>query len=111
MPDDGFTHWMNSQELKHHAQAGKPKGLWITAVEGRWHDGVPQYRIREELKPTGRAFSWYWWHGQDKASFDQKSSQLTKDGFRLVHSQTFTSPDGTVRYQSVWQKRGNGQLP
>lgn len=106
-PDDGFTHWMNLQELKHYAQVAKSKKFWITAVEGRWHDGVPQYRIREEPMPTGHGFSWYWWHSQDKASFDQKSSELTKDGFRLVHSQTFTGPDGSIRYQSVWQKLGN----
>lgn len=52
----GFTPWMSLNELNMFMKTfeaphpGEPnywdKGHWMTAVNGRWHDGIPQYRIR-----------------------------------------------------------------
>jgi hypothetical protein len=94
---------MGQQELVAHAKATR-RGVWMTALEGRWHGGAVQGRTRWGERPSGRASWWHWCLDHDQASFLQKSDQLAKEGFRLVHQQTFTRPDGSVRYQGVWHK-------
>ena len=59
-----FTPWMSLSELnafmktfdsKHPGERNYwDQGHWITAVDGRWHCGIPQYRIRYGDAPKGQ---------------------------------------------------------
>ena len=110
----GFTSWMSLSELnafmttfdsKH---PGEPsywdQGHWITAVDGRWHCGIPQYRIRYGDAPKGQGFRWYWFINQDRGSFNHDIQRYTEDGFILGFYSRLRWPDGTFRYQGVWHK-------
>ena len=111
----GFTPWMPLEELNHWQTqfdttppGGHPnywdKGHWMTAVEGRWHEGIPQYRVRYGPVPDGYDTAWYWYINQDQASFTAHINQLEDDGFVLVDPNSFLRPDDTRRYQGVWHK-------
>ena len=104
----GFAEWRTVEEVKRRLEAHpyRGTGLWIAAVEGRWHNGVPQYRLREESVPKGRAHWWYWWYNLDEESFSRKRDEYARKGFHLVHHQSYTKPDDSVRHQAVWQKLG-----
>ncbi|MEO2013965.1 MAG: hypothetical protein ABGZ53_06300 [Fuerstiella sp.] len=82
----------------------KSKKFWLSAIEGRWHDGGAQYRIQEVPRPVGQVSDWYYWYDMDKDAFDPRKEQLKKDGYSLVHSSSFARPDGSVRYQAIWQR-------
>ena len=110
----GFTPWMNpasfSAFLNEHETKrddGKnfwARGHWITAVEGRWGKGVPEYRIKIGDTPKGQPHWWYWWFNQSQADFNAHIHRLSDQGFTLVSSNHFTWPDGSTRYSGVWQK-------
>ena len=112
----GFTPWMSLQEqselLKKYdtAQPGEQsfwnQGHWITAAEGRWQDGIPQYRLRIVDAPKEQGYSWYWYFNQDKDAFNKKIHTYSDGGYRLVYWNAFQWPDGSKRYQGVWQKLG-----
>lgn len=80
------------------------RGHWITGVEGRWHGGIPQYRISHEEVPPRRAYWWFWYLNLDQEAFSRHVHRLADEGFTLVHSNHFQRPDGSVRYQGVWHK-------
>ncbi len=101
--DVPFTDWMTLSQIDQHFIAIKDKGLWFTGVEGRWHEGVPQFRFREEPVLT-RAHEWFWWFNQDAPSMNKQIHEYSDQGFRLVYFQSFRWPDGTKRYQGIWQK-------
>lgn len=109
-----FTAWMTYKEmdaylapLEKKADDGKnfwDRRHWVTAVEGRWEKGIPQFRIRVADAPADGRYSWYWWFNQDQTSFNQKIHDLSDKGFTLVQHNAFAWPDGTLRYSGVWQK-------
>jgi len=101
--EDRFSDWMSQQELQTHVKAS-PRNLWMTALEGRWHEGAVQGRVRWEPRTSEGGFRWFWCFDHDEASFREKSGQYAKEGFRLIHQQTFTRPDGALRYQGVWHR-------
>jgi serine/threonine protein kinase len=98
-----FTDWMNYAQIDQHLKAGKDKRLWFTGVEGRGYEGVPQFRLREEPLPTPRHI-WWWWFNQDAQSMNKRIHEYSDQGYRLVYFQSFKWPDGTKRYQGIWQK-------
>ncbi len=111
----GFTPWMSRPDLDHFLSqfdttppGGHPnywdKGHWINAVEGRWHDGIPQYRIRYGPVPRHRDLWWYWYLNQPQDSFTAHVNQLADEGFVLLDPNFCVWPDGTRRYQGVWHK-------
>jgi hypothetical protein len=116
----GFTPWMSLSELNAFMKTfdskhpGEPnywdQGHWITAVEGRWHRGIPQYRIRYGDAP-GNGYWWYWYINQDKAGFNKKIHDYADDGFILAYWNKLRWPDGTWRYQAVWHKYAHPQSP
>jgi hypothetical protein len=110
-----FTPWMSLAELNHWQQqfdttppGGHPnywdKGHWMNAVEGRWHEGIPQYRVRYGPVPDGYDGAWYWYINQDQASFSSHVHELADAGFVLMDPNSFLRPDDTRRYQGVWHK-------
>ena len=112
-----FTPWMTGAELDKFCadHEGQPpnnhpnfwdKGHWVEAVEGRWHNGVPQYRVRVEKSPKGKGgyYWWYWYFNQDQQSFSLHVHELADKGFTLLDPNSFLRPDDTRRYQGVWHK-------
>jgi hypothetical protein len=112
----GFTPWMSKASLDQYLSqydttppGGHPnywdKGHWFNAVEGRWTNEGPQFRIRYGPTPKGvRYLWWYWDHDEDEKAFQTGSKRLAAEGFVLLDPNYFTRPDGTRHYQAVWQK-------
>jgi hypothetical protein len=112
----GFTPWMSRPELDHFLSqydtvppGGHPnywdKGHWINAVEGRWHGGVAQYRIRYGPVPRpNKGIWWYWYINQPQETFTEHVNELGDDGFVLLDPNSCVWPDGTRRFQGVWHK-------
>jgi hypothetical protein len=111
---NSFTDWMGPNEFASYLndretrQAdGKnfwARGHWINAVEGRWHKGSSEFRIKVGEAPSDRRYWWYWWFNQTPEDFDHHIRRLSDEGFTLVHSDSFQRPDGTTRHCGVWQK-------
>jgi len=110
-----FTKWMSHEELDQFLSqydtvppGNHPnywdKGHWINAVEGRWHNGVPEYRISYGPVPKHKGLWWYWYLNQDQASFSRHVHELADQGFTLLDPNSFERPDDTRRYQGVWHK-------
>jgi len=111
-----FTPWMSPTEVSvffksfEPVRTGEPdywkKGHWVTAVEGRWGDGVPQYRFRYGPVPVqpGHEWTWFWFLDMDQETFGKKLKEYAETGFTLVWYNSFKRPDGTRRYQGVWHK-------
>ncbi len=114
--DAGFTSWMSRPDLDHFLSqfdtvppGGHPnywdKGHWIEAVEGRWHEGTAQYRLRYGPVPRpNKGIWWYWYINQPQGTFTQRTNKLGDDGFVLLDPNSCVWPDGTRRYQGVWHK-------
>lgn len=100
-----FSAFLNEREAKR--DDGKnfwSRGHWITAVEGRWENGAPEYRVRVGDAPADRRYWWYWWFNQSQEDFNRHLHRLSDQGFTLVHSSSFQWPDGTERFSGVWHK-------
>ncbi len=76
----------------------------MTAVQARWHDGIPQYRVRYGPVPEGYDAAWYWYINQDQASFSSHVHEFADKGFVLLDPNSYLRPDDTRRYQGVWHK-------
>ncbi|MEM7698464.1 MAG: hypothetical protein AAF236_08690 [Verrucomicrobiota bacterium] len=112
VPEAAFTSWMSVAELDSYIKirnAGFDKsfwdrGHWILAAEGRWQDGTHEYRIVIDAIPDISAYQWKYRINQTQMQFEQSIDLFLREGFQLVHSQSFQRPDGTQRYQGVWQR-------
>lgn len=112
----GFTPWMSLAELNAFMATFESKvpgesnywgqGHWIEAVEGRWKNGIPQYRIRYGDAPKNQGYWWYWFINQDENSFHDKVHHYADDGYVLAHYNKVVWPDGAPRFQAVWHKYG-----
>lgn len=102
--DVPFTEWMDDPVFHQHLKANEKKGLWLTGIEARLHNGGAQFRIREEPVPADRAYWWYWWFYQDEPSINKFIHEYTVNGFRLAYFQSLKLSDGQRRYQGIWQK-------
>ncbi len=111
----GFTPWMTGAELgiflsqfDTDPPGGHPNywddGHWIDAVEGRWHDGVPQYRLRYGDAPKDAPHWWYWYFNQSQEDYSRHVHEFADQGFTLLDPNSFLRPDDARRYQGVWHK-------
>lgn len=78
------------------------RGHWITSVEGRWHNGSHEFRIRFDVIPNRPGWQWRYRINLTPDEFLAAHGELRKQGYQLVHSQSFQHPDGRRRYQAVW---------
>jgi len=109
-----FSEWLTLTEIDEYMQeldGDKPggKNFWdrghrITAAEGRWKNGIPQYRIAYEVVPPSKAHWWFWYINQDQKSFDKHVHRLADDGYTLVYHNSYIRPGGSERFQGVWHK-------
>lgn len=115
--DKDFTPWMSHAELDDYLKqfdtnppGGHPnywdKGHWINAVEGRWQDGIPQYRISYGDAANDHYYTWYWYLNQDQLSYSYHVHEFADKGFVLLDPNSFLRPDDTRRYQGVWHLIG-----
>lgn len=117
----GFTPWMSLAELNAFMDTfaskhpGEPnywdQGHWITAVDGRWHAGIPQYRIRYGDAPKNQGYWWYWFINQDQKGFNDKIHNYADQGFIMAYHSRLRWPDGACRYQAVWHKYAKTNPP
>ena len=109
-----FTDWMTISDIdayikllnSGHQKSFWERGHWIIAVEGRWELGDQQYRIAWESMPRNSKYQWRYKVNQSQEDFSKAIDELAKQGFKLVHSQSFKRPDQTERFQGVWQNLG-----
>ncbi len=109
-----FTPWTNTLAMQAYLDSLKIKGTghdgfwdhrhWVEAVEGRWHDGDFQERVRFGDAPPKGAYWWWWWVNADQSAFDNQIDSMLKEGATLVHLETYLCPDGSIHYDSVWHK-------
>ncbi len=107
-----FTAWMTPEEMNRHIlelNRGHrvsfwERGHWITAVEGRRHEGVQEFRIIYESAPRDRDFQWRYRIAQSGEDFARNLEENSDLGFTLVHSQVFFDSDNIRRYQAVWHR-------
>ncbi|PXA03847.1 hypothetical protein DDZ13_09395 [Coraliomargarita sinensis] len=80
------------------------EGHWVTSVDGRWNNGIAEYRMSYAEVPENEGYWWYWWFNQEESSFEQRKRYYSDEGFTMVHSQSYLNPEGEKRYQGVWHK-------
>jgi len=107
------TSWMTLEELNktlaklEEKENGKnfwDRGHWMNTVDGRWENGIPEYKISYSTVPENIGHSWYWWFNQSKESFQKNVHKMADEGFTLVYHQSFERPGEDVRYQGIWKK-------
>lgn len=109
-----FTPWMNYKKMQAFLDPLEKKndknknfwdrGHWLSAVEGRWENGEPQFRLKIVESPKGKKCWWFWWFNQDQESYNKHIHRLSDEGFRLVSDNSFAWPDGSRRYSGVWHR-------
>ncbi len=110
----GFTKWMTYAEMDAYLA---PLGVkdadgknfwdrrhWLTAVEGRWSDGRPQFRLRIGDAPKTGQYWWWWWFNQDEKSYNRHIHDMADDHCTMVYGNSFEWPDGSKRYSGVWHR-------
>lgn len=107
-----FTPWLSPLAFKtyiQHRNRGHEssfwsRGNWIRAVEGRWRDGLREYRFA--LGTMARPDEFRWRHRLDltASSFAEELVRHGSEGFSLRQSQAYRLLDGTSRFQAVWVK-------
>lgn len=80
------------------------EGHWVNSVDGRWENGIPEYKISYSKVPENSGYLWHWWFNQDEKSFRKIMHELADKGFRMVYFQSFKRPTEEIKYQGVWHK-------
>lgn len=114
-----FTAWMTPLALdtyirhrnRGYSESFWERGHWITAVEGRWENGIREFRISFDQIPDRSRWQWQYRVNHTAAEFVQASREFSALGYKLVQSQTFREPSGAPRYQGVWRMDLAQQAP
>lgn len=80
------------------------RGHWIKAVEGRWADGNHEFRIAFEPVPNPDTWQWQYRVNQTQSEFATSIKEMSQRGYKLYQTQSYPRPDGTRRFQGVWQR-------
>lgn len=108
-----MTDWMSAPELKAYFEKQKkkyndrvvPPGHWVSEVDGRYKNGQVEYRYEYAPMPSDCGCGWQWWFNKDEKVFKALEKKYKKEGWDMVHEQSFTLPSGEKRYQGVWHKQ------
>lgn len=114
--DSDFTLWMSPlaldtyirQKNRGFEQTFWERGHWIKAVEGRWEKGGHEFRIAFAANPDPDRLQWYYRIDQTESEFSEALRRFQNDGYTLVQSHAYDHPDGTKRFQGVWQREIQG---
>ena len=80
------------------------RGNWIRAIEGRWHEGSHEFRISLGTMSHPGEVQWQYRLDLTKIAFGEELARMSDKGYKLTQSQAYRHPDGTPRYQAVWQR-------
>ncbi len=112
-----FTPWMSPlaldtylrQKNRGHHSSLWSRGHWIRAVEGRWRDGAHEFRIALGAMNRPGELQWLYRFDLTEIAFAEELARLGDKGFVLRQSQAYRHPDGTRRYQAVWQRNAEAE--
>lgn len=110
--ENEFTPWMSPLALdtylrqKNRGHQGNfwARGNWIRAIEGRWHQGNREVRIALGVMAVPGQVEWAYRINLTEIAFAEELARKGTEGYALAQSQAYRHPDGTKRYQAVWQR-------
>ena len=113
--DRDFTPWMSPlvidtfirQRNRGFTKTYWERGHWIKAIEGRWENGAHEFRIAIDSEPDPERPQWYYRIDQTETEFSETLDRLQREGYTLAQSHAYDRPDGTKRYQGVWQREAS----
>jgi hypothetical protein len=116
----GFSPWMSQDALTAYVASenlpkpGIPAGVapgqkTLNAVQARWKDGTLEFRLRPIVSESPATLVWN--INRTEKEFDQELVSLGGEGFQLVQYQKTHWPDGSQRFQAVWQRSSNPAEP
>ncbi len=113
---EDFTSWMSPLALDTYIRQKNrgfektfwERGHWIKAVEGRWNNGAHEFRIAFAANPDPERIQWYYRIDQTEAQFTETLNRLRNEGYTLAQSHAYVLPDGSRRFQGVWQRTVSG---
>lgn len=116
--ESDFTPWMSSLALdtylrqKNRGERGSywARGHWIRAIEGRWHEGAREYRIALGVMVRPGEIQWHYRIDLTEIAFAEELARMSAREFQLAQSQACRHPDGSMRYQAVWQREGDAPV-
>lgn len=83
----------------------KADGLYVNAVEGRWHNNRAEFHVRVAPYPDDTELHRYWWFGMPEDFYNEKLDELTgQNTFFCAFNQHFTDGEGIERYQMIFLK-------
>lgn len=109
---EDFTSWMSPLALDTYIRQKNrgfektfwERGHWIKAVEGRWNNGAHEFRIAFAANPDPDRVQWCYRIDQTEAQFTETLNRLRNEGYTLAQSHAYDHPDGSRRFQGVWQR-------
>lgn len=116
--ESDFTPWMSSLALdtylrqKNRGEQGSywARGHWIRAIEGRWHEGAREFRIALGMMERPGEVQWHYRIDLPEIAFAEELARMSAQEFQLAQSQACRHPDGSMRYQAVWQREGDAPV-
>ena len=116
--ESDFTPWMSNLALdtylrqKNRGYQGSywAQGHWIRAIEGRWHEGAREFRIALGKMARPGEVQWHYRVDLTGIAFAEELARMTAKEFQLAQSQAYRHPDGSMRYQAVWQREGDAPV-
>lgn len=118
LAESDFTPWMSNLALATYLRQKNrgfeggywARGHWIRAIEGRWHEGAQEFRIA--LGKMERPGEVQWHHRVDltEIAFAEELARMSAKEYQLAQSQACRHPDGSMRYQAVWQRGGDAPV-
>ena len=116
--ESDFTPWMSNLALdtylrqKNRGYQGSywARGNWIRAIEGRWHGGTREFRIALGKMERPGEVQWQYRVDLTEIAFAEELVRMSAKEFQLAQSQAYRHPDGSMRYQAVWQREGDAPV-
>jgi hypothetical protein len=118
LSENEFTPWMSSLALdtylrqKNRGYQGSywSRGHWIRAIEGRWHEGAREFRIALGKMERPGEVQWHYRIDLTEMAFAEELARMSAKEYQLAQSQAYRHPDGSMRYQAVWQRENDAPV-
>jgi len=104
--DAGFSPWMTELVFRQwKIDNVKGKHLYCPVIEGRMHNGAPEYRTKPVPVPHGFKCMAMTFRHLEEAVYNQRVEEFSHlEGFQQVWTQSFVDDLGVRRYQTVFVK-------
>lgn len=104
VPYGEFSEWLNYAQIDRYMERVNAQPAWVVEVEGRWHRGEPECRVRVDAAPRDVRYRWFWWCGRPREEFAGIDRQARSEGFDRVSLHSFADGDGRIRHSGVWHR-------